>query len=145
MEPITLEHVRKAAEWAKNAVETCPLGGTMRRYDQSDDWDCGTKCCMWGAASIIAGCGSATKGPSDEWAAQSHIHVVAAGIMRSGMSTPDQMLNFMTRANLFEANLFEADLSGTNLSEANLTRADLSEANLSGALIKIGNAYKRLA
>ena len=64
MEPITLDHVRQAAEWAmKAASEPQPIDGLTRKYRQSD-WDCGTSCCMWGAASIMAGCGPAKEGPS---------------------------------------------------------------------------------
>jgi len=137
MEPITLDHVRQAAEWAKKAVEPTPIDGQVRKYNQGN-WDCGTSCCMWGAASIIAGQGPASTGPSDEWAGQDTQHLGAAALMRSGMSTPDQMLAFLrgadlSGANLRGADLSSADLSGANLSGANLRSADLSGANLSGA------------
>jgi hypothetical protein len=132
MEPITLEHVAKAAEWAANAKDTpLPLDGLVRQYDQSD-WDCGTACCMWGAASILAGCGPTKEGPSSEWSGQDLAHTLIAGVMRSGISTPQQMLNLLS--NLREANLREANLSGANL----------READLSGAQVKIGNVYRQI-
>ena len=132
MEPITLEHIRQAAEWAKETGQTPrPIDGLTRSYSQTS-WDCGTSCCMWGAASIIAGCGPTKYGPSDEWAAQSPGHKLAAAIMNSGKTTPEQMLALFD-LNLSEANLSEVNLSGANLSGANLSRADLSRADLSRA------------
>jgi hypothetical protein len=129
---ITLDHIRQAAEWAKTAQEPQPLDGMVRKYHQGD-WDCGTSCCMWGAACILAGEGPAASGPPGEWA-KSPIEIAAVGIMRSGMSTPDQML-----ALLRGANLSGADLSGANLSDADLRGADLSGANLSGANLNCAN------
>jgi hypothetical protein len=133
MKEITLDHIRQAAEWAKTAYDQPKeIDGLTRRYDQGN-WDCGTACCMWGAASIVAGNGPAITGPSDKWAAQSTTHAVAVGLMRSASSTPDQMLLFLSDANLSGANLSDANLRGANLSGANLSDADLSDAKLRGA------------
>jgi hypothetical protein len=136
MEAITLDHIKKAAEWAANAgSEPLPLDGLTRRYDQSD-WDCGTACCMWGAASILAGCGPASVGPSSEWSGQDLAHTLVAGIMRNGTGTPQQMIDLLTNlsgADLSEANLSGADLRGADLREAGLREANLSGANLRGA------------
>ena len=92
MIPITLDHIRQAAEWAEKAgVRKRWIGGLERRYNQCI-WDCGTSCCIWGAASILAGCGPASAGPPREWSAQSLTHALAASVMNSKSSTPEQML-----------------------------------------------------
>jgi hypothetical protein len=144
MPEITLEHVRKAAEWAKEAKDDPkPIDGLTRLYCQTE-WDCGTACCMWGAASIISGNGPAIGPPENEWSSQSHLHAAAAGIMKQGMSTPDQLLALLRNAdlrgaNLRGANLSDADLSGADLSDADLSDADLSDANLRGANLSDAN------
>ena len=137
MEAITLDHVRAAAEWAQEATEPKPLDGEIRRYKQTD-WDCGTACCMWGAASLIAHQGRATEGPSEEWANQSILHLGCAGVMRSGGGKPEQILALLSGAGLSgadlrDADLRDADLSGANLRGANLRGANLRDALLSGA------------
>ena len=138
METITLEHVQKAAEWAAKAgEEPLPLNGLVRHYDQSD-WDCGTACCMWGAASIISGCGPTKEGPSSEWSGQDLAHTLVAGIMRNGSSTPAQMIALL-------ANLRGVNLRGANLRQANLSCANLRDANLSDATVKIGNVCRKIA
>src|SRR5438105_4922465 len=113
MPEITLDHVRQAAEWAQKAsVGPLPIDGLERRYAQGN-WDCGTSCCMWGAASIIAGCGPAGQGPPDEWATTGR-HKLAVALMNSGRSTPEQMLAIIN-TDLSGANLRGADLHGANL------------------------------
>ena len=158
MGAITLDHVRQAAEWARDAdAETKPIDGHVRKYVQNQ-WDCGTSCCMWGAASLIAGAGAATGPPPAEWRTDA-IHTAAYGLMCSGTSTPQMMLDLLRRVdlsgvdlsgvNLRRANLSGADLSGVdlrganlsgaNFSGANLSRVDLRGANLRGAVIWLGN------
>jgi len=137
---ITLEEIKKAAEWAKEASEPKPIDGTTRKYDQSN-WDCGTSCCMWGAASIATGNGPASSGPTPEWSAQSHLHVCVAGLLNSGNSSPEQVIELLSgadlrSADLRDANLRGADLSGADLSGANLRDADLSDADLSDANLR---------
>jgi hypothetical protein len=148
MNEITLDHIRQAAEWAKTAQYQQTIGGLTRNYNQSEGWDCGTSCCIWGAASIIAGNGPATTGPSVDWAKQSINHTVARALMNSESSTPEQLLESLnadlSRANLREADLSGANLRGANLSWANLRGADLSGANLSGAAVMIGNVVRVL-
>ena len=107
---ITLEEIKKAAEWAKEASEPKPIDGTTRKYDQSN-WDCGTSCCMWGAASIATGNGPASSGPTPEWSAQSHLHVCVAGLLNSGNSSPEQVIELLRGA----------DLRGANVSIGNVT------------------------
>ena len=121
-EKITLLEIKKAAEWAKEAgQEAKPIDGLNRQYKQSI-WDCGTSCCMWGAASIATGNGPALAGPTLEWTMQSLLHVCVAGLLNSRSSTPEQMLEL--------------------LSSARLSGADLRGADLSGAKVLIGNIYR---
>jgi hypothetical protein len=130
---ITLSHIKQAAEWARDAKEAPkPIDGMTRLYRQGQ-WDCGTSCCMWGAASIISGNGITHDGPTAEWASQTLLHLGAAGLMNSGTSSPEQMLELLSKANLRGANLSDADLRGANLRGANLRGADLRGANLRGA------------
>ncbi len=148
IEPITLDHALKGALWAKDAKGICPIDGHQRKYCQND-WDCGTSCCMWGAASLIAGQGPAKTGPSAMWAAQSLIHTAAAGIMNSGITTPEQLIALLRGANLRDANLSDANLRGANLSDANLRGANLHGANLHGAnlrgaAISVGNVERKI-
>ena len=139
MPEITLDHIRQAAEWAaKSRDEATPIDGLTRRYDQSD-WDCGTACCMWGAASILAGCGPAKSGPPEEWSGADLLHTLVAGVLRSGNGTPSQIQQLLSDANLSDADLSGANLSGANLSGANLSDANLSDANLSDANLSGAN------
>ncbi len=74
MQKVTIDHIRQAVEWAKTArVIPQPIDGKVRRYNQIE-WDCGTSCCIWGAACIIAGEEHPNGGPSDEWEDQSELH-----------------------------------------------------------------------
>ena len=138
MPEITLEHVRQAAEWAKQAMDAPkPIDGETRKYNQGQ-WDCGTSCCMWGAASLIAGAGAASGPPPREWCVDA-IHTAAHGLMCSGTSTPDMMLALLRKANLRGANLRGANLRGADLREANLSEADLLVLSLvTLALLGIG-------
>ncbi len=113
MPEITLEHIRKAAEWAKTAIEECPLDGQVRKYNQSS-WDCGTSCCVWGAASILAGEGPAKSGPPNSWAKDAKSKIIIA-LLNSTRSTPDQMLLILNRDNLSDANLADANLAGAKI------------------------------
>ena len=143
MPEITLEHIRDAALWAQQATEEVkPIDGLERKYNQNS-WDCGTSCCIWGAASILAGCGPAKAGPQPEWLTD-QTHTVVAGLLRSGTSTPEQILSFLRESDLCGANLRESELCGAdlrkaNLSGANLSKANLSEANLRGADLRGAN------
>jgi hypothetical protein len=130
---VTLDHVRQACEWAERAgEEPQPIDGATRRYNQGN-WDCGTSCCVWGAAHLIAGNGPAQGGPPREWVGQSLRHTVVAGLLQSGRSTPAQIALILSGADLRGADLSGAYLSEAYLSGADLTRADLSGADLSGA------------
>jgi hypothetical protein len=148
MNQVTIEHVRQAVEWAKTAQkDTCPIDGTTRRYNQSN-WDCGTSCCIWGAASILAGNGPATEGPSDEWAQDGQQKILVA-LMRSNASTPEQFALILEKQDLSGAGLSGANLSGANLRGAGLSGADLRGtglrgAGLSGAKISIGNVTRTI-
>lgn len=159
MNDVTLDHIAAACTWAKDAAKPCAIGSEIRSYNQSG-FDCGTTCCIWGAASILAGNGPAKEGPSTVWALQSARHQAVTGLLCSITSTPEQIAALvtradltradLTRANLSRADLSRADLTGANLSRANLSRADLSGANLSradltGAYIYLGNRKCLLA
>lgn len=73
---VTLEHVRLALEWAERGGGR--LDGTSRKYQQCV-WDCGTACCVWGAARLIAGLSEHPNEfdncPSEEWRCQSDLHI----------------------------------------------------------------------
>jgi len=58
--PLTREHLLLACEWAERGLPT--IGGAPRVYDQSY-WDCGTACCLHGAAHLAARGTPATYGP----------------------------------------------------------------------------------
>ena len=73
---VSLDHVRESA---RGALAGCPAPG--RTYDQTH-WSCGTACCVWGGAVVRATGKKANCGPSAEWAAQSPMHALAAGLMR---------------------------------------------------------------
>ena len=69
MPEITIDHIKQACEWAKSAKDSPkPIDGLERQYSQGD-WDCGTACCIWGAASILSGNGPTKNGPPADWAA----------------------------------------------------------------------------
>lgn len=74
MNEVTIDHIRQAVEWARKAQnKPQPIDGLVRRYSQKS-WDCGTSCCIWGAAHIIAGNGPTIKRPRFSWANQSRLH-----------------------------------------------------------------------
>lgn len=150
---VTLDHIAKAAEWAAHAQATCELDGQQRRYDQSQ-WDCGTSCCIWGAASILAGNGPAKKGPPTEWLSLDAKHRLIGALLFSQYTTPERIQDILARedltgadlthanltdANLTCANLARANLTGANLTYANLTDADLTGADLTGANLTRAN------
>ena len=141
---VTLDHIRAAAEWARTAEQPTPLDGTIRRYDQGQ-WDCGTACCIWGAASILAGNGPAKEGPPQEWRKKDAQHRIVSALMCSGGTRPEQILEILTRADLTGANLTGADLTGADLTDADLTRANLTDADLTDAWIWLGDRRLKLA
>jgi len=155
MNEVTLEHVRQACQWAKTAAAPTPIDGQVRKYDQAK-WDCGTSCCIWGAASIIAGNGPATSGPPAEWAKRSAAHQLTFALMCSSSGDPERIEKALDLrdadlrgANLRGANLRDADLRGANLRGANLIGADLSDAdlcdaNLCGAWVTVGNVNRQV-
>ena len=129
---ITLDHIAAACRWAKKAIaEPLAIDGLERKYDQSS-WDCGTSCCIWGAASIASGNGPAKSGPPPEWVAQSGSHLLAAALMNSGSSTPEQ-IEAVLQADLQGADLQDADLQGVDLRGADLRGVDLRGADLRDA------------
>jgi len=153
MNEITLDHIRAACEWAITARETPqPIDGLVRKYDQGH-WDCGTACCVWGAAHIQAANGKATSGPSKAWSNQSLAHTLIAGLMNTSSATPERMialLDNLSGANLSGAYLSGADLSGadlrgTYLSGTYLSGADLRGTYLSGAIARVGNVCITIA
>ena len=107
---VTREHIIAACEWAETAQDMpAPLADCKMLYEQHT-WHCGTSCCIWGAASIIAGNGPAAEGPSDEWMKLDILHTGAAALMRSDCATPDQVLAFLRGADLSGANLRGAEM-----------------------------------
>jgi len=95
---ITLADIRAAAEWAHTAADgPRPLGGTTRAYRQGS-WDCGTSCCMWGAAHLRRLNVPALVGPTNEWAAQSKLHWRVAALLRDSEATPADVLALLDAA-----------------------------------------------
>ena len=94
MNDVTLEHIRQAAEWAKTARDAPqPIDGFTRQYSQ-DVWDCGTACCIWGAANILAGNGPADVGPLrswDDWG-QDEQRTAIADLLGDATTTPERVL-----------------------------------------------------
>jgi hypothetical protein len=140
---ITLDHIRQAAEWAQQAAArdvATPIDGLpiTRRYNQGH-WDCGTSCCMWGAAALIAGCDPVAQGPPREWTDGDVKRTAVYGLLRSGTTTPEQMLSLLTGADLTGADLTGADLAGADLAGADLARAHLAGAHLTDALLTDAN------
>ncbi len=87
---ITREHVLAACEWAIQHRDSAgEIGGVARRYEQSS-WDCGTACCVWGAASLLAGLGPATDGPADG-ALGDGDGEIAVRLMRLTTTTPEHI------------------------------------------------------
>ena len=93
MNEITLDHIREAALWAA-AEHQGPLAGVQRVYNQTC-WDCGTACCIWGAANLLAGNGPVCGGPSWEWAKMSPKRTLIARLLASGYTTPEQILRYL--------------------------------------------------
>lgn len=65
--PLTSAHLQVAAEWAiraRKVGKAIPIDGAKRKYRQSK-WDCGTACCLHGAAHLIAR-GTPTTYPPDD-------------------------------------------------------------------------------
>jgi len=54
--PITSEHLRAAIVWAERAEAEPqpPADGVEARHYGQRVWDCGTACCLHGAAHLIA-------------------------------------------------------------------------------------------
>jgi hypothetical protein len=63
MAGITREHLVAACAWAAHEREEAALAG--REYLQAR-WDCGTACCIHGAAAILAGREDAKRGPQED-------------------------------------------------------------------------------
>lgn len=61
--PITSAHLLAALDWAEG--RSTPPQLADRAYDQ-ELWDCGTACCIHGAAHLLARGAYATHGPADE-------------------------------------------------------------------------------
>jgi hypothetical protein len=148
MNEITLDHIRQAAEWSETAINPCQIAGLTRSYDQSR-WDCGTACCIWGAASIIAGNGPATDGPPEDWSGKDLRKQLTVALLRSSATKPRQILDVLSRSDFRGADLSGADFSGADLSGADfsgadlygadLRRSDFRGANLSGADLRGAN------
>lgn len=63
---ITSEHLRAILPWAEQSANAPhEINGAKRRYNQNE-WDCGTSCCMHGAAVLLATGQPATYGPTDD-------------------------------------------------------------------------------
>jgi hypothetical protein len=143
VEPITLDHIVKGCVWAINArakMEAIQIDGLSRCYDQGS-WDCGTSCCIWGAASIIAGAGVAGVGPTGEWRGLDLKHRLVASLLYSKTSTPEQVLAVIGSEKMLNMDLSDTDFSKEDyrsvvLDGANLSRSDMEEVDLTGARLR---------
>ncbi len=101
MNEVTLDHIRKACEWAIKARgnrRPTPIDGQKRYYDQSV-WDCGTACCVWGAANIIAG-NADCNDVEDAWEYEGEIHNEIASLMRlHSRNVPERILEILDKQN----------------------------------------------
>jgi hypothetical protein len=117
-------------EVLRQAIAIASEGGTPEHpYDQSKwgEAGCGTPCCVWGHACLIAGLEpqSPTGAPPDD---TPYARMIA---QLAGSSWPDVLRAMrqvrqdgsLTDANLHGANLSVADLRGANLRGANLRDA----------------------
>ncbi len=101
MNEVTLEHIKKACEWAIEArgKGRVPIDGKLREYDQCS-WDCGTACCIWGAANILAGNDQDDSlGINKSWGEQSKAHSVAATLMsiNDRINIPERVLEVLEK------------------------------------------------
>ena len=140
---ITLEHLREALRRVQ--AGELPEG---HGYDQGN-W-CGTSCCLWGHAHVVAGLPveQAEGGPSQAWAGGDWRREIARGALRIACADRAQAVLAVAlgAANLRGANLHGADLYGADLRKADLRKADLygadlSEASLYGANLRGANLY----
>ncbi len=73
---VTMAHVLQAVKWARKKSKT--IGGHRVEYDQRSyskaDEECGTRCCIWGAAYLIANDETTENGPVSAWSEQSRHH-----------------------------------------------------------------------
>lgn len=64
-----MEHIVEAVKWAKSKRKT--LKRHKISYNQANftekDSDCGTRCCIWGAAFLVATGKTTNEGPSETW------------------------------------------------------------------------------
>jgi len=89
---ITLADIVHAARWAVSHVDSPgTLHGQERMYRQST-WDCGTACCIWGAAHLARLGDPARDGPSFAWRAQSARHAKVADVLGDSHAEPDHVL-----------------------------------------------------
>lgn len=87
---LTSEHLLEACDWAESGKQLDIPELAVRSYKQVF-WDCGTTCCLHGAASIIAGRGPTDIGPNDA-DYKDLPDVLRAGVLsvlRSGGGSPD--------------------------------------------------------
>lgn len=97
---VTLEHIRQAAEWAQTALQAQeaqqmhPLDGHWRAYNQRT-WDCGTACCIWGAAHLLATGEPDPAGPGHAWAGQSRLHSKVWLLLIRPYTRPSQVLELL--------------------------------------------------
>ena len=103
---VTLDHIRRAAEWAiKTGNKPRRIGNKKRAYNQST-WDCGTACCIWGAACILAGKPLGRSGnplqprnrSSADWQRLDKEHPEIIGLLGYWMTKPEEVLDAVKEA-----------------------------------------------
>ena len=82
-----------ACKWAiEHRYYGGEIGGFKRVYDQSQ-WDCGTSCCVWGAAHLIAGFGPTDDGPKhNQFDQKDPLVCLAVRIMNNSLAKPEHIL-----------------------------------------------------
>lgn len=89
MNTITEAHVRQAIDWAMGNG-TLP-SGIERTYDQATV-DCGSSCCIWGAAHLIAEMPGLAEMPTSDTALGDELRlVIAVRLMRSSTAAPEHI------------------------------------------------------
>ena len=84
------EHVIRAIRWAMGQEEI----GIDRTYDQST-WDCGTSCCIWGAAHLIATGQPPFGRPASDDLGDDEASRLAVCAMCSADSSPQEILDIL--------------------------------------------------
>lgn len=99
---ITIEHIKQACHWAISAAsEARSIAGYLRAYNQKT-WDCGTTCCIWGAAWLAVYGRPYLKGVNGperaSWADKSPLHLNLMFSMEGPSTRLEEILAIIAEA-----------------------------------------------